>query len=141
MSPTAPRGARAIDQDRVYEDPGRRRGEHRALVDRLLPRGVYRDDLDHDEWAKDVAPSTELRRWYSHDPERFSEFSRRYIAELDEDPAAGEVARLRDLAAGKTLVLLTATRDIERSGAVVLRTKLNGAQPANRPVTKRSTRM
>ena len=82
---------------RVYEDPGRRRGEHRVLIDRLWPRGVRKEALDHDEWAKDVAPSTELRRWYGHDPERFAEFSRRYRSELRKAPGRATVERLREV--------------------------------------------
>lgn len=106
---------------RVYEDPGRRPGEHRVLVDRLWPRGIAKAAVDFDEWAKDVAPSTELRRWYGHDPERFDEFAHRYKAELEREPGALTVERLRDLARGHgRLVLLTATRDVERSGAAVL---------------------
>src|SRR5665213_2853121 len=96
---------------RVYEDPGRRRGEQRVLVDRLWPRGVSKGNVDHDEWAKDVAPSSELRRWYGHDPARFAEFSRRYRRELAVPPAVAMIARLRQVAARRRLVLLTATRD------------------------------
>jgi uncharacterized protein YeaO (DUF488 family) len=107
---------------RAYEDPGRRPGEHRVLVDRLWPRGVQKAALDFDEWAKDAAPSAELRRWYGHAPERFSEFARRYQAELEREPGASTVERLRELARGPgRLVLLTATRDVEHSGAAVLR--------------------
>jgi len=109
---------------RVYEDTGRRRGEHRVLVDRLLPRGLIKGAVDHDEWAKDAAPSTELRRWYGHDPARFGEFSRRNRRELAAAPDAEEISRLRDLAAKHRLVLLTATRDVEHSGAAVLRAVL-----------------
>ncbi|MGC8463652.1 MAG: DUF488 domain-containing protein [Acidimicrobiales bacterium] len=110
-----------VEVVRVYEDPGRRPGEHRVLVDRLWPRGVRKAALDFDEWAKDAAPSTELRRWYGHAPERFAEFARRYKAELDCEPGAPIVERLRELARGHgRLVLLTATRDVERSGAAVL---------------------
>ena len=105
---------------RVYEDPGRRRGEHRVLIDRLWPRGVRKETLDDDEWAKEVAPSTELRRWYGHDPERFAEFSRRYRRELRKEPAKATVARLREVASRRRLILLTATRDVEHSGAAVL---------------------
>ena len=112
----------AVEVVRVYEDLGRRPGERRVLVDRLWPRGVQKAALDFDEWAKDAAPSSELRRWYGHEPGRFSEFSRRYRAELDDDPGASAVERLRALARGHgRLVLLTATRDVERSGAAVLR--------------------
>ena len=112
----------AVEVVRVYEDLGRRPGERRVLVDRLWPRGVQKAALDFDEWAKDAAPSSELRRWYGHEPGRFCEFSRRYRAELDDDPGASAVERLRALARGHgRLVLLTATRDVERSGAAVLR--------------------
>jgi uncharacterized protein YeaO (DUF488 family) len=110
-----------VEVVRAYEDPGRRPGEHRVLVDRLWPRGVQKAALDFDEWAKDAAPSAELRRWYGHAPERFAEFARRYKAELDCEPGAPIVERLRELARGHgRLVLLTATRDVERSGAAVL---------------------
>jgi uncharacterized protein YeaO (DUF488 family) len=110
-----------VEVIRVYEDPGRRPGEHRVLVDRLWPRGVQRAALDFDEWAKDAAPSAELRRWYGHAPERFAEFARRYKVELDQEPGASAVERLRGLARARgRLVLLTATRDVERSGAAVL---------------------
>ncbi len=123
MSPAArTKEARAgVEVVRVYEDPGRRPREHRVLVDRLWPRGVHKAALDADEWAKEVAPSTELRRWYGHDPARFDEFSRRYRAELEHDPGAPVVERLRAYACGRgRLVLLTATRDVEHSGAAVL---------------------
>ena len=106
---------------RVYEDAGRQPGEHRVLVDRLWPRGKAKDAVDRDDWSKDVAPSTELRRWYGHDPAKFEEFSRRYRDELAEAPGATVVAELRRVAAAQPLVLLTATRDVPHSGAAVLR--------------------
>jgi len=115
-----------VDVLRVYEDQGRHPGEHRVLVDRLWPRGLTKTSADFDEWEKDVAPSTQLRRWYGHDPGRFSEFARRYRAELDNEPGASIVARLRDLAVGQHLVLLTATRDVEHSGAAVLQEVVGG---------------
>ncbi|MGC8462732.1 MAG: DUF488 domain-containing protein [Acidimicrobiales bacterium] len=115
-----------VDVVRVYEDPGRSAGEHRVLVDRLWPRGVTKVAADLDEWARDVAPSTQLRRWYRHDPERFDEFARRYAAELAEEPAASAVAALARQARRGRLVLLTATRDVERSGAAVLAAVLAG---------------
>lgn len=86
----------------------------RVLVDRLWPRGIAKAALHLDEWCKDVAPSTELRRWYGHDPERFDEFSRRYIEELDSPPGSGAVERLTAMADADGLVLLTATRDVEQ---------------------------
>lgn len=109
---------------RCYGDPGRRGGDYRVLVDRLWPRGLRKSALDVDEWAKTVAPSTELRRWYGHAPDRFDAFAERYRAELAEDQAAAEVARLARRALDGRLVLLTATRDLEHSGAEVLRSVL-----------------
>ena len=113
---------------RVYEDPGRHPGEHRVLVDRLWPRGVKKAALDADGWVKDAAPSTALRRWYGHVPGRFSEFARRYRAELAADPGAAEVSNLREIAKAKRVVLLTATRDVEHSGAAVLQEVINQAE-------------
>lgn len=92
----------------------------RVLVDRLWPRGMSRDRADLDDWCREVAPSTGLRRWYGHDPERFAEFGRRYRTELDDPERAAALARLRDLARQRTLILLTATRDPSISEAAVL---------------------
>ena len=127
-------GAKAgVEVLRVYEDPGRRFGEHRVLVDRLWPRGVRKEALDFDEWARDAAPSAELRRWYGHDPELFSEFARRYRTELEIDPGSSAVARLAALGRrGGRLVLLTATRDVEHSGAAVLAEVLTGSEGRGR---------
>jgi uncharacterized protein YeaO (DUF488 family) len=74
-----------------------------------------------DEWCKDVAPSSELRRWYGHDPARFPEFRRRYRAELRRPPARDQVQRLRGMVDEGPVLLLTATADVEHSGAQVLR--------------------
>lgn len=108
---------------RVYTDDDRRAGEYRVLVDRLWPRGVSKQSIDFDLWAKEVAPSSELRRWYGHDPERFAEFRRRYRAELDDrsGPGAPVLAGIEEAARTRPVTLLTATRDTERSGAEVLR--------------------
>lgn len=111
----------SIQVRRIYDDPRGKRDEYRALVDRLWPRGVSKDSVRIDEWAKDAAPSTELRRWYGHDPERFEEFAKRYRSELRRAPAAAAVKALVEAAASRRLlVLLTATRDLELSGAEVL---------------------
>ena len=104
---------------RVYEEPSAEDGA-RVLVDRVWPRGLRRDAARLDEWAKDVAPSTELRTWYGHDPAKFDEFKRRYTAELDEPGAREGLTRLRALAADRSLTLLTATKDVDLSQAVVL---------------------
>ena len=109
-----------VEVRRVYDDEPAN-GAHRVLVDRLWPRGVAKDRAPLDEWAKDVAPSTELRRWYGHEPARFVEFARRYRDELSRPPAPDALARLRAEAAAGRVALVTATRDVEHSGAVVLR--------------------
>lgn len=111
---------------RVYEDP-EPDGGARVLVDRLWPRGVAKERLHLDRWAKEVAPSTELRTWYGHRPERFDEFRRRYLAELKAPPAAEVLEELRRLAEGDGVTLLTATRDVPHSGAQVLADALRGA--------------
>lgn len=110
----------SIQVHRVYDDPRGARSEYRVLVDRLWPRGVAKSELRIDDWAKDLAPSTELRRWYGHDPDRFGEFSRRYRDELREPRAAEAVSTVLDAAGRSGLVLLTATKDVEHSGARVL---------------------
>jgi uncharacterized protein YeaO (DUF488 family) len=111
----------AVDIIRVYGDSERRGDDYRVLVDRLWPRGQTKAAVDFDEWAKDAAPSTELRRWYGHDPEHFTEFARRYRAELALEPGAEVLRRLREARKARRLVLLTATHDIEHSAATVLR--------------------
>ena len=104
---------------RVYEQPSPDDGT-RVLVDRVWPRGLRKDAAWLDEWAKDVAPSTELRTWYRHDPAKFDEFRRRYTAELEQPGPREALGRLRALAAGKPVTLLTATKDLDLSQATVL---------------------
>src|SRR5207244_9368955 len=99
---------------RVYQDP-EADGAARVLVDRLWPRGVAKEHLNLDHWAKDAAPSTELRKWYGHRPERFDEFRRRYLTELEAPAAAVAVQQLPRLAEGAGGTLLTGTRESERS--------------------------
>src|SRR5262245_17610135 len=72
---------------RIYDQDPPEAG-YRVLVDRLWPRGIRKQNAALDEWAKDIAPTTDLRRWYGHDPARFEEFARRYRDELNRDPAA-----------------------------------------------------
>jgi uncharacterized protein YeaO (DUF488 family) len=109
----------SVEVRRIYDSPDPSSG-HRVLVDRLWPRGVRKDGAPVDEWAKEVAPSPDLRRWYGHDPARFAEFARRYRAELRHPPAADALHRLADTAGSGALVLVTATRDVAHSGAQVL---------------------
>jgi uncharacterized protein YeaO (DUF488 family) len=105
---------------RVYDPPGPQDGT-RVLVDRLWPRGLRKEAAGLDEWARDVAPSSELRTWYGHDPAKFSEFCRRYTEELSRGPARSVLDHLASVAAGGgPLTLLTATRDIDHSQAAVL---------------------
>jgi uncharacterized protein YeaO (DUF488 family) len=122
---TSPNGDFRVQ--RIYDDPIR--DTHRVLVDRLWPRGITKEHAGLDRWVKEVAPSAELRRWYGHKPARFDEFARRYRAELGRPPAAAAIADLRDLARNRTVVLLTATRDVERSGAQVLYDYLRSRSP------------
>ena len=104
---------------RVYEETSPQDGK-RVLVDRVWPRGMRKEDAHLDEWLRDVAPSGELRRWYGHEPSRFDEFRRRYLAELRDVGHREAAGRLRDLAAHDRLTLLTATKDVEHSQAAVL---------------------
>ena len=104
---------------RVYEEPERDDGA-RVLVDRIWPRGLTKAKAALDEWCKEVAPSGELRKWYSHDPGRFEDFGRRYQAELQDPSRAAALAHLRVLAKGRQLTLLTATWQPEISEAAVL---------------------
>ncbi len=116
---------RVIRIARVYDAPVP--GARSVLVDRLWPRGVAKRDAPFEEWAKDVAPSPALRKWYGHVPERFEEFARRYREELLQPPASEAFARLRAQAqTGRSLVLLTATKNLEHSGAAILRDVLTG---------------
>lgn len=90
------------------------------LVDRLWPRGLRKDALPLDEWVKDVAPSSELRSWYGHDPAKFDEFRRRYTEELSQGAARAALDHLAALAAAGPVTLLTATWDVDHSDAAVL---------------------
>lgn len=108
-----------VEVSRVYEHPPAVR--ERVLVDRLWPRGVAKLGAPIDVWLKDVAPSTELRKWYGHRPELFDEFAKRYRNELSKGDAATALTRLRADAVRRGVTLVTATRDVDRSGAAILR--------------------
>lgn len=96
----------------------------RVLVERLWPRGVRKASLAMDEWAKEIAPSTELRKWFGHDPERWAEFRRRYRRELAGGAAAARLLELSARAAKGTVTLLFSTHDAEHNNAVVLKDEL-----------------
>jgi len=102
---------------RAYESPAKTDGE-RILVDRLWPRGLLKAEAEIDLWLKDIAPSTELRQWFGHDPEKWSEFKKRYSAELKNNPALSELqARSRQ----RDITLVYATKDQLHNQAVVLK--------------------
>ena len=106
---------------RIYEAPKANDGA-RYLVDRLWPWGMKKENLIMDAWLKEVAPSTELRRWYGHDPAKWDEFQRRYRAELDANPAAWKL--LLESARQGNVTLLYFARDTEHNNAVVLKSYL-----------------
>lgn len=108
-----------IQVRRAYDEPRDDDGQ-RVLVDRVWPRGLRKEQAQLDHWSKDVAPSTELRKWYGHDPDRFDEFARRYRGELEDPDRAAAYDELRDLAAHGTLTLLTASKRDDISQATVL---------------------
>jgi uncharacterized protein YeaO (DUF488 family) len=110
---------------RAYDDPAPGDGA-RILVDRIWPRGLSKAKAAFDEWCKAISPSTDLRKWYGHDPERFPEFGRRYRAELAEPERGEALARLRDLASRGNVTLITATRNADISEAAVLADVLRG---------------
>jgi len=103
---------------RAYDPPGSEDGL-RILIDRLWPRGISKTALKLDAWVKQLSPSNELRKWYKHDPEKFDEFRRRYIAELKSQGDA--LDELRETVRGRTITLLTATKELDLSQAAVLR--------------------
>ena len=107
---------------RVYEAASENDGR-RILVDRLWPRGLSKERAKVDLWLREIAPSTELRTWSNHDPEKWDEFRRRYFAELDNNEAA--VRSIREGAAHSKLTLLFAARDVERNNAVALQEYLS----------------
>ena len=116
---------------RVYDAP--QPDATSVLVDRLWPRGVAKQGAPFDRWCKEVAPSSALRKWYGHVPRRFGEFARRYRGELSRSPAKEALAALRTGTTDvKTLVLMTATRDLDHSGAAVLREVLTERQSPGR---------
>ncbi len=107
----------AVRLKRAYE-PAEPADGYRVLVDRLWPRGVAKEAARLDDWARELAPSDELRRWFGHDPAKFAEFRRRYRAEL-----AAREEKLRELrrrARRGTVTLVYAARDPEHNDAVVL---------------------
>jgi uncharacterized protein YeaO (DUF488 family) len=105
----------------VYDDVGETSGA-RILVDRIWPRGISKEDLKHDDWIREVAPSSELRKWFDHDAEKWPQFRRRYLSELEDNSDA--VGRCLEWCRKGRVTLLIAARDREHNQAVVLRDHL-----------------
>lgn len=108
---------------RVYEDPDTHDGT-RVLIDRLWPRGLTKEKAAVDLWLKEIAPTTELRKWFGHDPEKWTEFKKRYRAELKAN--AEHVAMLRSAMKKGTVTLVYGAKDEEHNDAVVLHEFLGG---------------
>lgn len=115
--------AKNVKLKRAYDDPMAADGM-RILVDRLWPRGVKKEGAAIDLWAKDLAPSTELRKWFGHDPARWTEFRRRYTAEIRQHTEL--LDKIRKLARRGTVTLIYAARDQEHNEAVTIRDMLVG---------------
>src|SRR5699024_12063116 len=110
---------------RAYEAPADSDGT-RVLVDRIWPRGVKKDNAALDGWVKAVAPSTELRKWFGHDPDKWPEFRERYLEELKEDERAAGLDALRQLRdSSEKLTLVFAARNATQNNAVVLQEVLS----------------
>ena len=107
-----------IQIKRIYADPAKSDGV-RILVDRLWPRGIKKENAHLEEWAKDIAPSTELREWFGHDPDRWPEFQKKYKVELKHNEAM--TAFIEKYQQEKTLTLLYAAKDEEHVHAIVLK--------------------
>jgi uncharacterized protein YeaO (DUF488 family) len=121
-----------IKLKRAYERPAARDGT-RILIDRLWPRGVKKADAAIDQWAKDIAPSTALRKWFGHDPARWQEFRSRYAEEVREH--ADQLGRLRALARKGSITLVFSAHDEVHNDAVALRDFLLGRQTKRKPKT------
>jgi uncharacterized protein YeaO (DUF488 family) len=106
---------------RIYDQVSAGDGR-RVLIDRLWPRGIKKDTAVIDEWLKEIAPSDELRKWFSHDPAKWQEFKKRYRGELKQKSA--EIERLRAEAKKTRVTLLFAAKDREHNNAVVLKEEI-----------------
>jgi uncharacterized protein YeaO (DUF488 family) len=128
----------AVKLKRAYDRPTRGDGR-RVLVERLWPRGVRKAELPLDHWAKDLAPSAALRKWFGHDPARWTEFKRRYRAELAHGPAPEALEALAAEARDRTVTLVFSSHDLEHNNAVVLKETL-GSLAAGPPARRRTSR-
>lgn len=103
---------------RVYDDISQQDGK-RVLVDGVWPRGIKKEDLEHDEWMKDIAPSTDLRKWFNHDADKWDEFKKRYKKELKDHKE--DLKQLKEDSDGHNVTLLFAAKDEEHNQAVVIK--------------------
>ncbi len=103
---------------RIYDSASSEDGK-RILIDRLWPRGMKKEEAKIDEWVKDIAPSDQLRKWFSHDPSKYPEFKKRYIKELEKK--SDLVQRIKNEAKRETVTLLFSAKDIEHNNATVLK--------------------
>lgn len=110
----------SIAVKRAYDPPEAKDGR-RILVDRVWPRGVTKGELRLDGWYRDLAPSTELRKWFGHDPERWPEFQKRYAAELRRAGMRERLSELAAMAKRSKVTLLFGARDEEHNQAIALR--------------------
>jgi uncharacterized protein YeaO (DUF488 family) len=110
-----------IDLKRVYDPPANSDGR-RILVDRIWPRGITKADLQIDAWLKDLAPSTELRKWFGHDPAKWDEFRKRYAGELEQRSEA--IEELVDKARAGHVTLVFSAKDTQHNNAVALQEQL-----------------
>lgn len=110
-----------LKPERIYDKPQDMSG-YRILVDRLWPRGISKVNAKLDEWEKEIAPSKELRSWFSHDPEKFPAFKDKYVAELNQNPQTADFIKLiNDKLKAGNVILLYGAKDRENNQAVVLK--------------------
>lgn len=112
-----------VRMKRAYEPPSQADG-YRVLVERLWPRGMKKEALALDEWLKEIAPSTELRKWYGHELSRWTEFQQRYRQELTREPARALFTQLLERARHGTVTLVFASKDEEHNSALLLKQEL-----------------
>ena len=117
-----------IEIRRVYDEK-QRSGGYRVLVDRIWPRGLKKEELNTDLWLRDIAPSSELRKWFGHEPEKWQEFKKRYFRELKDRKQDIDLLLARE-SRGK-LILLFGARDMEHNNAVALREYLEQKKRRN----------
>ena len=114
-----------IKVKRIYDPPSPDDGK-RILIDRLWPRGMKKEKAHIDEWLKEISPSNELRKWYSHDPAKWSEFQKRYRAEISKQKEL--LKRIRNEGKKGTVTLLFSTKELELNNAVALKEIIEGTR-------------